>query len=80
MYYNEKLENKNVSATGIYFLLKNKYGYEGKYGIVNKYVSSKKNIINNLTVRFKTIKGYQPPKKRKNFLKRKNKGLAFIFQ
>ena len=38
----EKLENNNVPATGIYFLLKNKYGYKGKYGIVNKYVSSKR--------------------------------------
>ena len=34
----EKLENNNVPATGIYFLLKNKYGYKGKYGIVNIYV------------------------------------------
>ena len=56
----EKLENNNVPATGIYFLLKNKYGFNGKYGIVNKYVSSKKkNIIKNLTIRFETIKGYQ---------------------
>ena len=28
---NEKLENNNVPATGIYFLLKNKYNYTGKY-------------------------------------------------
>jgi len=56
----EKIENQNIPATGIYFLLKNKYGYTGKYGIVNKYVSSKKeNIISNLTIRFETIKGYQ---------------------
>lgn len=56
----EKVENNNIPATGIYFLLKNKYGYKGKYGIVNKYVSSKKeNIISNLTIRFETIKGYQ---------------------
>ena len=34
----EKIENNNIPATGIYFLLKNKYGYQGKYGIVNKYV------------------------------------------
>lgn len=55
-----KLDNNNVPATGIYFLLKDKYGYDGKYGIVNKYVSSKKKaIINNLTVRFETSKGYQ---------------------
>jgi len=56
----EKIENNNVPATGIYFLLKNKYGYTGKYGIVRKYVSSKKeDIIKNLTIRFETIKGYQ---------------------
>lgn len=56
----EKLENNNIPATGIYFLLKTKYDFKGKYGIVRKYVSSKKeNIINNLTIRFETIKGYQ---------------------
>lgn len=56
----EKIENNNIPATGIYFLLKNKYGFSGKYGIVRKYVSSKKqNIISNLTMRFETIKGYQ---------------------
>ena len=56
----EKLENNNIPSTGIYFLLKNKYGYKGKYGIVNKYVSSKKHqIIKQLTIRFETIKGYQ---------------------
>lgn len=56
----EKIENNNVPATGIYFLLKTKYGYNGKYGIVNKYVSSKKeSIISNLTIRFETIRGYQ---------------------
>ena len=56
----EKIENNNIPATGIYFLLKNKYDYNGKYGIVRKYVSAKKeNIISNLTIRFETIKGYQ---------------------
>ena len=56
----EKIENQNIPATGIYFLLKNKYGYDGKYGIIRKYVSNKKeNIISNLTIRFETIKGYQ---------------------
>lgn len=55
-----KIENNNIPATGIYFLLKTKYNFDGKYGIVNKYVSSKKKeIINNLTIRFETIKGYQ---------------------
>ena len=56
----EKIENNNIPSTGIYFLLKSKYNYKGKYGIVRKYVSSKKeSIISNLTVRFETIKGYQ---------------------
>ena len=56
----EKIENNNIPATGIYFLLKTKYNYTGKYGIVRKYVSSKKeSIISNLTIRFETIKGYQ---------------------
>lgn len=41
----EKIENNNVPATGIYLLLKTKYNFEGKYGIVNKYVSSKKKEI-----------------------------------
>ena len=55
----EKIESNNIPATGIYFLLKTKYDFKGKYGIVNKYVSSKKeNIISNLTIRFETIKGY----------------------
>lgn len=56
----EKIENGNIPATGIYFLLKNKYGYTGKYGIVKRYVSSvKKDIISKLTIRFETVKGYQ---------------------
>lgn len=56
----KKIENNNVPATGIYFLLKTKYNFEGKYGIVNKYVSSKKKeIIKNLTIWFETVKGYQ---------------------
>lgn len=55
-----KIENKNIPATGIYDLLKNKYGYKGKYGIVKKYVSSKKKkIIADITIRFETIPGYQ---------------------
>lgn len=57
---NKKIENNNIPSTGIYFLLKARYDFKGKYGIVNKYVSSKKKeIINDLTIRFETIKGYQ---------------------
>jgi transposase len=56
----EKIENNDIPATGIYFLLNTKYNYQGKYGTVNNYVSKKKkNIINELTIRFETIKGYQ---------------------
>ena len=55
-----KLEENNIPAMGIYYLLKTKYNFSGKYGIVRKYVSSKKeNIIKDLTIRFETIKGYQ---------------------
>ena len=55
-----KLEENNVPAMGIYYLLKTKYNFDGKYGIVRKYVSSKKeNIINELTIRFETIRGFQ---------------------
>lgn len=56
----EKIENNNIPATGIYYLLKTKYDFKGKYGIVRNYVSSKKQeIISTLTIRFETIKGYQ---------------------
>lgn len=53
--------DRRLNATGVYFLLKNKYGYNGKYGIVRNYVSSKKkNITSNLTIRFETIKLRKP--------------------
>ena len=59
-FIDEKIEDSNIPATGILFLLKNKYGYTGKYGIIRKYVSEKrKKIISDLTIRFETIKGYQ---------------------
>lgn len=76
----EKIENNNIPATGIYFLLKNKYGFSGKYGIVRKYVSSKKqNIISNLTIRFETIKGYQSQVDWKEKLKlHDNKGNEYV--
>lgn len=55
-----KVEIGDIPATGIYYLLKDKYGYKGKYGIVRKYVSEKKkNIVKELTIRFETIPGYQ---------------------
>lgn len=54
------LESDNIPATGIYCLLKLKYNYVGSYSTVKKYVSKKKNkIIDNLTIRFNTIMGYQ---------------------
>lgn len=76
----EKIENNNIPATGIYFLLKNKYGFSGKYGIVRKYVSSKKqNIISNLTIRFETIKGYQSQVDWKEKLRlQDNKGNEYV--
>ena len=76
----EKLENNNIPSTGIYFLLKNKYGYNGKYAIVNKYVSSKKkNIVKELTIRFETIKGYQSQVDWKEKMKlHDNKGNEYI--
>lgn len=76
----EKIENNNIPATGIYFLLKNKYGFKGKYGIVRKYVSNKKReIINNLTIRFETIKGYQSQVDWKEKLKlRDKKGNEYV--
>ncbi|MEG1987242.1 MAG: Fic family protein [Bacilli bacterium] len=56
----EKIENNNIPATGIYLLLKEKYSYDGKYGILRKYVSTKKKeIITNLTIRFEKIHPFQ---------------------
>lgn len=76
----EKIENNNIPATGIYFLLKNKYDFKGKYGIVKNYVRSKKqNIISNLTIRFETIKGYQSQVDWKEKLKlHDNKGNQYV--
>ena len=76
----EKLENNNIPATGIYFLLKTKYDYKGKYGIVRKYVSSKKeSIVNNLTISFETIKGYQSQVDWKEKMKLYNKYIISCF-
>ena len=55
-----QLGQNNVPTTGIFNLLTIKHGYNGKYGIVRKYVSTKKKkIIKELTIRFETVKGYQ---------------------
>lgn len=55
-----KLEKNNVSASSIYYLLKTNYDYKGCYSTVRNYVSKQKNkIIQDLTIRFETIPGYQ---------------------
>lgn len=55
-----KLEKQNLNAMSVYYFLKKRHNYEGKYGIVNLYVRRyKKDIINKLTIRFETEKGYQ---------------------
>ena len=41
-------------------MLKERYGYTGSYSTVKRYVAKvKKSIIENLTIRFNTIPGYQ---------------------
>lgn len=56
----EKIESGNNTAFSIQYFLKDKYNFDRKYGIVRNYVSSKKvDIVNKLTIRFETIKGYQ---------------------
>ena len=56
----QHMETANVPATGIFYLLKRNYGYSGSYSTVKNYVSkTKKEIINNLTIRFETIPGFQ---------------------
>lgn len=55
-----KLEKDNLTAKAIEYFLREKHDYNGKYGIVRKYVSDKKkSIITELTIRFETIPGYQ---------------------
>lgn len=55
-----KVSEGNIPATGIFTLLKIKYGYTGGYGIVRNYVRKvKADITNILTIRFETIPGYQ---------------------
>ena len=77
----QKLENENIPATGIYFLLKEKYGYKGSYETVKNYVSKqKKAIIKNLTIRFETIPGHQSQVDWKESMTLKNKeGIDYNF-
>ena len=54
------LNENNAPATGICYMLKERYGYTGSYSTVKRYVAKvKKSIIENLTIRFNTIPGYQ---------------------
>ena len=78
---NQKLENDNIPATGIYYLLKSKYDYKGSYSTVKNYVSKhKKEIIENLTIRFETIPGYQSQIDWKEKMTLKNRsGIEFQF-
>lgn len=56
----QKIESENIPSTGIFMLLKERHGYEGSYSTVKNYVSKKKkNIMQDLTIRFETIPGYQ---------------------
>lgn len=55
-----KLDTYCCSAKSIYLLIKDKYGYEGSYSLVNKFVSKhKKEQINKATIRYETIPGHQ---------------------
>lgn len=54
------LNEANAPATGIYYMIKEKYGFKGSYSTVKRYVTTvKENIINDLKIRFNTIPGYQ---------------------
>lgn len=55
-----KLDTYCCNAKSIYLLLKDKYGYEGSYSLVNKFVSKhKKEQIHKATIRYETIPGHQ---------------------
>lgn len=55
-----KLDTYSCSAKSIYLLIKEKYGYEGSYSLVNKYVSNhKKEETRKATIRYETIPGHQ---------------------
>ena len=48
------------TAKSIYLLLKDKYGYEGSYSLVNKFVTKhKKEQVKKATIRYETIPGHQ---------------------
>ena len=54
------LNETNAPATGIFYMLKERYDYKGSYSTVKRCVSKvRKSIIENLTIRFNTIPGYQ---------------------
>lgn len=56
----QKISERDIPATGIYFLLKRNYDYNGSYSTVKNFVSKEKNKIKtNLTIRFNTIQGFQ---------------------
>ncbi len=55
-----KVEKYACSAMSIYLLLKDKYGYDGSYSTVARYVSNFKSEQNvKVTIRFETVPGYQ---------------------
>lgn len=55
-----KLDTYCCNAKSIYMLLKDKYGYDGSYSLVNKYVTShKKEQERKATIRYETIPGQQ---------------------
>ena len=77
----EKIEKENIPATGIYYLLKKQYEYKGSYSTVRNYISKiKKQIVEELTIRFETIMGFQSQVdwKEKMTLKNRN-GVSFTF-
>lgn len=55
-----KLETYCCNAKSIYILLKDKYGYDGSYSLVNKFVSKhKQEEQRKATIRFETVPGQQ---------------------
>ena len=55
-----KVDLDCCTAKSIYLLLKDKYGYEGSYSLVNKFVTKhKKEQVKKATIRYETIPGHQ---------------------